>query len=286
MPTSTAASRRPTATIPPFRATARARPARRATSRRPPTANCSSCRRATRARRSRSAATRCIWTAPLRRRRRQLDLARPHDRDGRGQPRPADLPPQPRFQRARQPDPQRQCGGRPAVRLRDAHHIGRGRELVAGRSPELHHQLDPRGRRADASTSSAIRCSKRRARGSSISPPARRCSPPPITGGNPDLLADKRNVWKLGANWQPFANTQLRLRADYVHSQIDRPISNITVTEAIEAAFPDRFERDSVRASWSASTCGRSISTARARTRFASGSISPSRSSRSARRNR
>jgi hypothetical protein len=65
-----------------------------------------------------------------------------------------------------------------------------------------------------------------------------------ITGGNPDLLADKRNVWKLGANWQPFANTQLRLRADYVHSRIDRPISNITVTEAIEAAFPDRFQRD------------------------------------------
>jgi hypothetical protein len=66
-----------------------------------------------------------------------------------------------------------------------------------------------------------------------------------ITGGNPDLLADKRNVWKLGANWQPFADTQLRLRADYVHSRIDRPISGITVTEAIEAAFPDRFVRDS-----------------------------------------
>jgi hypothetical protein len=66
-----------------------------------------------------------------------------------------------------------------------------------------------------------------------------------ITGGNPDLLADKRNVWKLGANWQPFANTQLRFRADYVHSRIDRPISSITVTEAIEAAFPDRFVRNS-----------------------------------------
>ena len=31
-----------------------------------------------------------------------------------------------------------------------------------------------------------------------------------------------------------------------MHSQIDRPISNITVTDpAIEAAFPDRFVRDS-----------------------------------------
>ena len=98
-----------------------------------------------------------------------------------------------------------------------------------------------------------------------------------VTGGNPDLLADKRNVWKLGANWQPFANTQLRFRADYVHSQIDRPISNITVTEAIEAAFPDRFERDSSRTAGPCRSCGPSISTARARTRFASGSIFRSR---------
>ncbi len=66
-----------------------------------------------------------------------------------------------------------------------------------------------------------------------------------ITGGNPDLLSDRRNVWKLGANWQPFANTDLRLRADYVHQAIDNPISNISVTESIEAAFPDRFVRTS-----------------------------------------
>ena len=37
----------------------------------------------------------------------------------------------------------------------------------------------------------------------------------------------------------------LRLRADYVHSTIDRPISSITgPTPAIEAAFPERFVRD------------------------------------------
>ena len=65
-----------------------------------------------------------------------------------------------------------------------------------------------------------------------------------ITGGNPDLEADRRSVVKLGANWQPFPKTDLRLRADYVHSRIDQPISNITVTPAIEAAFPDRFVRD------------------------------------------
>jgi hypothetical protein len=64
------------------------------------------------------------------------------------------------------------------------------------------------------------------------------------TGGNPDLLADRRNVWKFGANWQPLKNTDLRLRADYVHQTIDRPISNITVTQAIQSAFPSRFTRD------------------------------------------
>jgi hypothetical protein len=66
-----------------------------------------------------------------------------------------------------------------------------------------------------------------------------------ITGGNPDLLSDKRTVFKVGANWQPLKDTNLRLRADYVHQTIERPISNITVTPQVEAAFPDRFIRDS-----------------------------------------
>ena len=61
------------------------------------------------------------------------------------------------------------------------------------------------------------------------------------TGGNRDLQSDRRNVLKIGGNWQPFKNTDLRLRADYVHQTIDRPISNLTVTPQTEAAFPDRF---------------------------------------------
>ncbi|MEA3081208.1 MAG: hypothetical protein QOD54_876 [Sphingomonadales bacterium] len=65
-----------------------------------------------------------------------------------------------------------------------------------------------------------------------------------VTGGNPNLKSDLRHVVKLGANWQPFAKTDLRLRADFVHQTIDRPISNISVTQAIESAFPDRFVRD------------------------------------------
>jgi hypothetical protein len=65
-----------------------------------------------------------------------------------------------------------------------------------------------------------------------------------ITGGNPNLNADRRNVWKLSGNWQPFEKTDFRLRADYVHQSIARPISNITATPQVEAAFPDHFIRD------------------------------------------
>ena len=65
-----------------------------------------------------------------------------------------------------------------------------------------------------------------------------------ITGGNPDLLADRRNVVKIGANWQPFEKTDLRFRADFVHETTDRPISAISVTPEIEATFPERFVRN------------------------------------------
>jgi hypothetical protein len=64
------------------------------------------------------------------------------------------------------------------------------------------------------------------------------------TGGNPDLQADRRNVLKIGGNWQPSAKLDLRLRADYVHQRIENPISSISATPAIEAAFPGRFVRD------------------------------------------
>ena len=65
-----------------------------------------------------------------------------------------------------------------------------------------------------------------------------------ITGGNPDLTSDRRNVFKVGANWQPFEKTDLRFRADYVHQKIDNPIGNISVSPTFEQAFPERFVRD------------------------------------------
>ncbi len=65
------------------------------------------------------------------------------------------------------------------------------------------------------------------------------------TGGNPDLQADRRNVLKFGANWRPSTKLDLRLRADYVHSTIDRPIASFPgPSAALEAAFPERFVRN------------------------------------------
>jgi hypothetical protein len=75
------------------------------------------------------------------------------------------------------------------------------------------------------------------------------------TGGNPNLQSDRRTVFKLGGYWQPFSKTDLRLRADYVHQTIERPISNIIVTSAIEAAFPERFVRGGCTPTPPATTC-------------------------------
>ena len=64
-----------------------------------------------------------------------------------------------------------------------------------------------------------------------------------VTGGNPDLRSDRRNTFKLSANWQPLDQVNLRLRADYARVMADRPISDITVSPELEAAFPDRLVR-------------------------------------------
>jgi len=64
-----------------------------------------------------------------------------------------------------------------------------------------------------------------------------------LTGGNRELQADRRTVFKLGGNWKPSEKADLTLRADYVHQKIDRPISSISVTPQIEEALPNRFVR-------------------------------------------
>lgn len=66
-----------------------------------------------------------------------------------------------------------------------------------------------------------------------------------VTGGNPDLASDRRNVLKLGGNWKPWAETDLRIRGEYVRSSLDNPISSFPgPSPALEAAFPERFLRD------------------------------------------
>lgn len=66
-----------------------------------------------------------------------------------------------------------------------------------------------------------------------------------VSGGNPDLRADTRNVLKLGANWQVSDTPELRLRAEYVRQTINNLQSSFpVVSPALEGAFPDRFQRD------------------------------------------
>jgi iron complex outermembrane receptor protein len=66
-----------------------------------------------------------------------------------------------------------------------------------------------------------------------------------IDGGNPALVADNRRVWKIGANVRPLAKTDLSLSANFTSSRIVNAISGFpAATAEIEAAFPDRFQRD------------------------------------------
>ncbi|HEX3677015.1 MAG TPA: TonB-dependent receptor, partial [Sphingomicrobium sp.] len=44
--------------------------------------------------------------------------------------------------------------------------------------------------------------------------------------------------------WRPLQASNLRLRGDFAHVTITRPISDITVFPELEQAFPDRFVRD------------------------------------------
>ena len=81
-----------------------------------------------------------------------------------------------------------------------------------------------------------------------------------ITGGNPNLLSDRRQVLKFSGNWQPFEKIDLKLRAEYTHQKIDRPISDLpSPTPALEAAFPGRFIRGSCTPPPGATTCTGSL---------------------------
>ncbi|MEQ7155581.1 TonB-dependent receptor [Brevundimonas aurifodinae] len=66
-----------------------------------------------------------------------------------------------------------------------------------------------------------------------------------ITGGNPNLTPDNRQVWKLGFNWQPISSQELRIRSDFTRTTVDGAITGFpTITPDLEAALPERFTRD------------------------------------------
>ncbi|MGC5795965.1 TonB-dependent receptor [Sphingomonas sp. NFX23] len=66
-----------------------------------------------------------------------------------------------------------------------------------------------------------------------------------ISGGNPGLVADNNHVKKVGLTLKPWSGKDLSITANYVESRVDNPIAAFpAATAAIEAAFPDRFQRD------------------------------------------
>jgi iron complex outermembrane recepter protein len=66
-----------------------------------------------------------------------------------------------------------------------------------------------------------------------------------VSGGNPLLKHDNRNVTKIGLTFKPIPNQDFTFTANYIKSDIDNPIATFpAATGAIEMAFPTRFIRD------------------------------------------
>ncbi len=66
-----------------------------------------------------------------------------------------------------------------------------------------------------------------------------------VSGGNPDLLAQKKREWKLGLNYSLPWVDNLRFSANYYNNHTDNPIGSLPLlTPEVEAAFPDRVTRD------------------------------------------
>ena len=66
-----------------------------------------------------------------------------------------------------------------------------------------------------------------------------------ITGGDPNLQAEESRILKLGVNWQPFSERDLRLNMAYTRTETDNEISTFpAITPDLEAALPERFTRD------------------------------------------
>jgi hypothetical protein len=66
-----------------------------------------------------------------------------------------------------------------------------------------------------------------------------------IEGGNPDLDAENRRIWKAGITLRPLKDEDLSLSSTWTRNAVDDSISSFpTITSELEAALPGRFTRD------------------------------------------
>ncbi len=66
-----------------------------------------------------------------------------------------------------------------------------------------------------------------------------------LTGGNRDLGVERRRTIAFGATWQPLADADLNLSLDYVNNVGRGGFAALPPVNAdVQAAFPDRFQRD------------------------------------------
>jgi iron complex outermembrane recepter protein len=66
-----------------------------------------------------------------------------------------------------------------------------------------------------------------------------------ISGGNPDLRAERRKTLDLGFDIQPFAERSLRFAATYSIAATNGSITSLGASDAmLEAAFPELYQRD------------------------------------------
>ncbi len=66
-----------------------------------------------------------------------------------------------------------------------------------------------------------------------------------LTGGNANLSKDNRRIVSVSAIVAPFSGADFKLRAAFVDVRLDNPIFGISAsTDLMQAAFPDRYQRD------------------------------------------
>lgn len=66
-----------------------------------------------------------------------------------------------------------------------------------------------------------------------------------ITGGNPDIGLEKRDITRFSGNVRPFKNIDFTLNAEYQRMIGHDVLSSLPpVSEEVQAAFPDRYRRD------------------------------------------